>query len=340
MKPITAECKRVSVTAEQIAQTATTATYRCTVSRKGKAWFGYNNNDEHLILKKADSYYKWWGFPKKADWTSKMGTPAKNLVNGSSKTLKHGGKNVTVPSVLNQKVTWEEEVIIPRPESGKAGTREIKVGVEVGPKTDFVSKTLVKLTLKTEATSFPTVPAAGLSLEYVPVTGTSGYVICNAAMKNWSHLFKLVLEVLRYKTNVGTNILYSYEKPDDVSNWSAEYIKLAESNHGTISNVRYHLIPEILKNSPKARQNITFRIRVTPANGLASGIFSKLVTYSRTISVPSNNNPITNATTRSLHFKEGAGDYEEIEQTHLKNNNAKYLKEIWIKKDGRIYQIK
>lgn len=337
---VKADCKRVSVTAIQTSATETTATYKCTVSRKNKAYYGYNNENQHLILKNAGGYYKWWGFPKKADWNSKMGTPAKSLQNGDTKTLKHGGNNVTVPSILNQKVEWTETVTIPRTESGKAGTKTIKVGVEVGPKTDSVSDTLATITLKTLATAFPAGPS--LSLEYNASQGNAGSVKCNASISNWNSLFKLILEVVIYKATVGTSVIQSYEKPVNVSNFTTEYIKLAESPNGSISNLMYALNPSILKTSSKAYQDLTFRIRVTTANASISGLFSNMVTYSKTITVPSSNKPVdsTPPVTRGLHFKEAQNDYEEIEQAHLKNNNAKYLKEVWIKKDGVIHQIK
>ena len=170
--------KFLSVSARQISNNANSATYECTVSRTNGAYFGLCNRNVNLVIKKASSYYKHWGFPVRSSWKASWGEPSWYLWGGNYQDIGYG----YLDGFLATSYTWTETVSINRGNS-RQGSKTIEVGVKAGPGTssDF-GTTLAKLTLTT--TKIPDATGSWLKATVDPITQRDRYITVEGGFTN------------------------------------------------------------------------------------------------------------------------------------------------------------
>lgn len=138
----------ISTTIVQTAKTASSATYKCTVSVKKTSWFGINPSTNYeAIVDHTGKAVKYIGWPKLSSWTNSMGYPAAALINESNITTSKWG---TAKGLLLQNFTYSftKTVNISRGNKRK-GTLSIKAGCASSYKSGDFYSALKSFTLET-----------------------------------------------------------------------------------------------------------------------------------------------------------------------------------------------
>lgn len=279
----------IQVTAEQTASTASSATYKCTVSRINKGVFVLCDKNYHLAIKKAeDNPVMLWGFP--TDYAKYNYTAASNLKNGTSVDIGAGyGK---LPSKIINSYSWTQEVKIDRTNK-RQGSKTIKVGIKTGSKgTKDFKPALVSLTLTTLEIAKPNKPTVVVTVD--DEKQKDRYIHINVTMNNPENFYTAKL----YNSN-GVQIGDSH-----TSSWE-ETIKIDKNYFETTQSYTVKI----------TGKDGTLYYEVSSSSGFikASGV--------------------------GVQVKVD-GSIQDVNTAHFKNANIKTISEVWIKKDGKVYQIR
>lgn len=144
----------ISTSIEQTGKTASSATYRCTVSVKRTSYFGKNPDTNYEAIKDHNgTLLNYIGWPKLSDWSAKgLGTPNYNLSHGNSITTPAGTANGYM--LQDYTYTFTRTVNISRGTKRK-GTLTIKAGCVSKIQSGDFASSLKSYTLETSEIANP-----------------------------------------------------------------------------------------------------------------------------------------------------------------------------------------